>query len=88
MTALLVKTPSYVLLDGKHPLGPNLLRPNDGPEAVAFYGFSDKLAYDRFCANCELALRPYPLVKGDLKNLIARSGDSVCLVVVDAEGPE
>ena len=67
MTALLVKTPSYVLLDGKHPLGPNLLRPNDGPEAVAFYGFSDKPPYDRFCANCELALRPYPLVKGDLK---------------------
>ena len=87
MTALLVNTPCYVLLDGKQRLGPKLLPPHGGPEAVAIYGFSDKPPYDLFCANCELALTPYPLVKGYLKNQITDSGDAVHLVVVDAAGP-
>ena len=87
MTALLVNTPCYVLLDGKQRLGPKLLAPHGGPEGVAIYGFSDKQPYDLFCANCELALTPYPLVKGYLKNQITVSGDAVHLVVVDAAGP-
>jgi hypothetical protein len=87
MTALLVNTPCYVLLDGKQRLGPQLLRPHAGPEGVAIYGFSDKPPYDLFCANSELALTPYPLVKGYLKNQIADSGDAIRLVVVDAAGP-
>ena len=56
MTAQLVNTPYYVLLDGKQRLGPKLLRPRAGPEGVAIYGFSDKPPYDLFCANSELAL--------------------------------
>ena len=55
---------------------------------MAIYGFSDKQPYDLFCANCELPLTPYPLVKGYLKNQIAESGDAVHLVVVDAAGPQ
>ncbi|WP_436714654.1 hypothetical protein U8335_16925 [Roseiconus lacunae] len=87
MTAQLVNTPYYVLLDGKHRLCPVLLPTDLKPEGVAIYGFSDKPPYDLFCANCELALTPYPLVKGYLKNQIADSGDAIQLVVVDAAGP-
>ena len=87
MTAQLVNTPYYVLLDGKQRLGPKLLRPRAGPEGVAIYGFSDKPPYDLFCANSELALTPYPLVKGYLKNQITDSSDAIHLVVVDAAGP-
>ena len=87
MTAQLVNTPYYVLLDGKQRLGPKLLRPRAGPEGVAIYGFSDKPPYDLFCANSDLALTPYPLVKGYLKDQILDSGDAVLLVVVDAAGP-
>ncbi|QEF97378.1 hypothetical protein Mal15_14180 [Stieleria maiorica] len=87
MTAQLVDTPYYVLLDGKQRLGPKLLRPHLGPEGVAIYGFSDKPTYDLFCANSNLALTPYPLVKGYLKNQITDSGNAIHLIVVDAEGP-
>ena len=88
MNALLINTPCYVLLDGKQPLGPKLLALHDGRHCVAIYGFSDKQPYDLFCADCELPLRPYPLVKGYLKDQIAQSGDSLQLVVVDAAGPQ
>lgn len=87
MTALFVNTPCYVLLDGKQRLGPALLPPYAGSEGVVIYGFSDKPVYDLFCANSELALIPYPLVNGYLKNQITDSGDAIQLVVVDAGGP-
>jgi hypothetical protein len=87
MTAQLVNTPYYVLLDGKHRLSPVLLPTDLRSEGVAIYGFSDKPPYDLFCANSELALTPYPLVKGYLKNQIAVAGDAIQLVVVDAAGP-
>lgn len=87
MTSLLVNTPCYVLLDGKQRLGPKLLPLHAGTEVVAIYGFSDKPPYDLFCANSQLALTPYPLVKGYLKNQITDSGDAIRLVVVDAAGP-
>jgi hypothetical protein len=91
MTALSANTPHYVLLDGKRRLGPNLLGLhgdlNGGFEYVAIYGFSDKQPYDLFCANCDLSLTPYPLVKGYLQNQIADSGNAVHLIVMDAAGP-
>ena len=87
MTALFANTPCYVLLDGKQRLGPKTLPPHSSSEGMAIYGFSDKTPYDLFCANCEQALTPYPLVKGYLKNQITDSGDAVHLVVVDAAGP-
>jgi hypothetical protein len=88
MTALLVNTPRYVLLDGKQRLSPKLLGLQCGPECVAIYGFSDKQPYDLFCANSDVPLTPYPLVKGYLKNQITESGNTVHLVVVDAAGPQ
>ena len=75
-------TPYYVLMDGSRQKGPQV----EGSESEDFiYGFSDKGPYDKFCANCELTLKPYPLVKGYLRNQAAAArGTSI---VIDAEGP-
>ena len=88
MNDLLVNTPCDVLLDGRQRVGPKLLALHGEPEYEAIYAFSGKAAYDLFCANCDLPLTPYPLVKGYLKNQIAESGDTLQLVVVDAAGPQ
>lgn len=75
-------TPFYVLMDGSRRIGPQVA----GSEAEAFtYGFSDKGPYDKFGANCEVSLKPYPLVKGYLRNQV----DAACakFIVIDAEGP-
>lgn len=88
MNTLLAPTPYYVLLEGKQRLSPKLLPLHDGMEYVAIYGFSDKQPYDLFCANCDLPLTPYPLVKGFLETRIADSGSAILLVVMDAEGPQ
>ncbi|MCS7467035.1 hypothetical protein NZK35_10290 [Stieleria sp. ICT_E10.1] len=87
MNALPANTPCYVLLDGKQRLAPQLIAPDSGPAFVAIYGFSDKQPYDLFIADSKLALTPYPLVKGYLKNQIAESSDVIHLVVLDAGGP-
>ena len=86
MDALPANTPCYVLLDGKQRLVPKLIAPDSGPRCVAIYGFSDKQPYDLFIANSKLALTPYPLVKGYLKNQIAENSDVIHLVVLDATG--
>jgi hypothetical protein len=88
MTNHSMNTPSYVLLDGTRRLGPMLLPADSESESRAIYGFSDKPPYDLFCANTELALTPYPLVKGYLRNQIADSDHGIQLVVVDAAGPD
>ena len=83
-----VPTPNYVLLDEKGPIGPKLVENSAQPLGTVIYGFSDKVPYDAFRANGLLGLRPYPLVKGYLRNQIAaRRGDERLLVVVDATGP-
>ena len=51
------------------------------------YGFSDKGPYDRFCGNSDLALRPYPLVEGYLRNQVGVLGGDLKLIVLDADGP-
>ena len=80
-------TPNYVLIDGTLRIGPEVVPLDAGLECSAIYGFSDKGPYDRFCANSQLALKPYPLVKGHLRNQIDAPGDSLKLVVIDAAGP-
>ncbi|TWU31386.1 hypothetical protein Poly41_62550 [Novipirellula artificiosorum] len=87
MDAPLVNTPHYVLLDGKHRIGPPLVSPRSGQECVAIYGFSDKHPYDAFCSQSELALTPYPLVKGYLRNQLEVARNAILLIVVDAAGP-
>ena len=88
MNALLVETPNYVLLDHTQRIGPELSAMDSGQKCIAIYGFSDKQPYDAFCENSELALTPYPLVKGYLRNRIDVAGDTILIVVIDAAGPD
>lgn len=80
-------TPHYVLLDGNQRIGPNVLPLRPEVSCSVIFGFSDKGPYDLFCKNCDLALTPYPLVKGYLSNQIESSGHTLNLVVLDAEQP-
>ncbi len=82
------KTPNYVLLDGPTRIGPKLLPSQEWPEASAVYGFSDKEPYDRFMANSDRPLRPYPLVTGYLGEPGQQVDQTLRLVVIDANGPD
>lgn len=87
MITVVAVTPYYVLLEGKCRIGPKVLPLHSRIECSPIYGFSDKGPYDRFCANSQLALTPYPLVKGYLRNQIEAADERLHLVVVDAVGP-
>ncbi|MGB7346464.1 MAG: hypothetical protein WBD20_19750 [Pirellulaceae bacterium] len=78
------KTPRYVLKEGSHPTGPSVSQASSDDHAVVIYGFSDKPEYDLFLSASSLALTPYPLVKGFLKNQIELDFSSLKLVVLDA----
>ena len=80
-------TPYYVLMDGFHRIGPAVVKLHTGFECSPVYGFSGKNAYDKFCTNSQLALKPYPLVKGYLRNQARAPSDGLNLVVLDAAGP-
>ena len=87
LNEFVVCTPRYVLLDGDRRLGPKVIPLDLGVMCSVIYGFSDKGLYDRFCGNSDLALKPYPLVEGYLRNQVGGSGSKLKLVVFDAEGP-
>lgn len=87
MHEVVVSTPRYVLLDGNRRLGPEVISSDLGHECSVIYGFSGKDAYDRFLANSDLALRPYPLVEGYLRNQVGDAGGDLQLIVADADGP-
>ena len=61
MTTVDASTPNYVLIDGALRIGPKVVPFNAGLECSAIYGFSDKGPYDKFCANSQQSLKPYPL---------------------------
>ncbi len=82
------KTPNYVLLDGQTRIGPKILPASDRPEVTVVYGFSDKEPYDRFMANSDRPLRPYPLVTGYLSEPGQQTDEILRLVVIDAHGPD
>jgi hypothetical protein len=84
---VVVCTPRYVLLDENRRLGPMVIPSDVGVGCSVIYGFSDKGPYDRFCGNSDLALRPYPLVEGYLRNQVGVSGGDLKLIVLDADGP-
>ncbi len=86
MTTVDASTPNYVLIDGTLRIDPKVVPFYAGLECSAIYGFSDKGSYDKFCANSQLALKPYPLVKGYLRKQID-APDGLKLVVIDATGP-
>jgi hypothetical protein len=86
LSTVAASAPNYVLIDGNLRIGPKVVPLDAGIECSAIYGFSDKGPYDKFCTNSQLALKPYPLVKGYLRNQID-APDSLKLVVIDAAGP-
>ena len=86
--AIVSGTPYYVLNDCDGRIGPTVKQFDTGIECVPIYGFSDKGPYDQFCANSELPLKPYPLVKGYLREQIDTPGDGLKLVVLDAVGAD
>ena len=87
ISAVVADTPYYVLMDGNHRIGPEVVQLHSGIECEPIYGFSDKGPYDKFCVNSQRALTPYPLVRGYLRNQAGAPGDGLKLVVVDAAGP-
>ena len=87
MSAMLGGTPYYVLMDGSRRIGPKTVPLLSGIECSTIYGFSDKDPYDNFQLNSQLALTPYPLVKGYLRNQTSATGDGLKLLVIDAAGP-
>jgi hypothetical protein len=78
------KTPMYVLLKDKQPLGPSVVADPDGTKQRVLFGFTDKGPYDTFIANASEGLRPYPLVKGYLKGLLEIEATSKPVIVIDA----
>ena len=58
-----------------------------GRVCSSLYGFSDKVPYDLFRANSEMALTPFPLVKVYLRTLLETASESLHLVILDASGP-
>jgi hypothetical protein len=87
MIAVLADTPCYVLLEANCRIGPDVLPMLSGLECLSIYGFSDKEPYDKFCANSQLALTPYPLVKGYLQTQAEIRDKRLKLVVLDPVGP-
>lgn len=87
MIAVAGGTPYYVLMDGNRRIGPKVVQSRTGTECSAIYGFAGKSLYDKFCAQSQQTLMPYPLLKGYLRNHIGSPGDDVELVVLDAAGP-
>ncbi len=87
VSAVVADTPYYVLMDGNRPIGPKVLPLHSAMECSPVYGFSDRGPYDKFGRNSELALTPYPLVKGYLQSQLGAPGDGLKLVVVDAAEP-
>ncbi|MHB8899644.1 MAG: hypothetical protein ACYC6Y_12930 [Thermoguttaceae bacterium] len=85
--ATYVDTPYYVLMEGSQRLGPEVVPASTGTQCVAVYGFSDRSRFDKFCANCRLALVPYPLTRSYLQHRADTPGDGLNLVVVNADGP-
>ncbi|MCA9120426.1 MAG: hypothetical protein H6822_09645 [Planctomycetaceae bacterium] len=87
MVTMVADTPNYVLMEGNRRIGPIIFPLLSGIECLPIYGFSDKGPYDKFCANSQLALTPYPLVKGYLQRQHDIRGEGLKLVVIDAAGP-
>ena len=87
MIAIVAGTPDYVLMDENRRIGPKVVPLDSGLACTAIYGFSNKGSYDTFWANSRLALTPYPLVKGYLRNQVDEAGNGLKLVVLDAAGP-
>lgn len=80
-------TPNYVLLDGTRRMGPDVTTLASGRSCTPLYGFSSRAQYESFRENCDLALKPYPLVMVFLRNETDAAGDDLNLVILDPVEP-
>lgn len=80
-------TPNYILLNGKTRISPTVFPLRSGRVCSSLYGFSDKVPYDLFQSNSEMALTPFPLVKVYLRSRIETDNENLHLVILDACGP-
>lgn len=85
--SVICDTPRYVLLEDREPIGPWVAEDSSQSGSHVIYGFSCKHTYDVFASNCDKELRPYPLMKGYLRNRIEEEADEFHLVVIDAVAP-
>ena len=85
--SVICDTPRYVLLEDREPIGPWVAEDSSQSGSHVIYGFSCKHTYDVFTSNCDKELRPYPLMKGYLRNRIEEEADEFHLVVIDAVTP-
>ena len=83
----LLPIPRYLLLDETKPIGLELAASATEESAKFLYGFSDKPQYDSFRENSQLAYRPYPIVKGFLKNQLESKDGRYQFIAIDASGP-
>ncbi len=83
----LAPLPLYVLLEENAPIRVQLVALDAKESPQTIYAFSDKKQYDAFTAATTRDLRPYPLVKGYLRNQLTTIDDGVRFVAIDAPAP-
>jgi hypothetical protein len=83
----LAPLPLYVLLEENAPIRVQLVALDAEESQQTLYAFSDKKQYDAFTAATTRDLRPYPLVKGYLRNQLTTIDDGVRFVAIDAPAP-
>ncbi len=88
LSAVAIPTPHYVLHFERKPLEPVLAKLQSTQNCHVFYGFSDKSHFDKFIANCQKPLTPYPLVKIHLKNVNESPRNGLNLIAINATGPD
>lgn len=86
INTLSISTPRYLLMGSDGPIGPAVIQPESNTRSSVVFGFSSKEKYDLFCATSQVALRPYPLLKGHLNNQTDSTGKQITLVCVDPVG--
>ena len=81
------KTPRFVLMQDRNPIGPKTL-PEDGGQAITtIFGFSSKLRYDEFLRENTNPLTPFPLVQRFMQRELEQNATALMLVVLDAASP-
>ncbi|GAA4441751.1 hypothetical protein GCM10023155_47950 [Bremerella cremea] len=77
-------TPKYVLMDEQKRVGPRLEEGISHSSYRVIYGFSDSHAYERFRSHNTNDYRPYPLVKGYLREQLQSDSERIGLIVLNA----
>ncbi|MEW4452030.1 hypothetical protein AB1L30_05030 [Bremerella sp. JC817] len=71
-------------MDEHERVGPRLEEGTSHSSRQVLYGFSDSDAYERFRSHSTNDYRPYPLVKGYLREQLQSDSERIGLIVLDA----